>query len=369
MTGDLARRAELARREIGRSVVSVRPVDPAREGAVPFGVKDSRAVPLPMISRLQESGRYVWLTVDKMADKGRSVDTDLHNPITYRLMTGSTSGGPINILKGLTEYALGTDGGGSVLGPAAATNLASFIGAGLGCAGRAASKSVSTDGLGFTPSIGAIGKSVAGVRDFYAAACGLVLGGPLSTEAPLRIALPRYGDLRLPDGVDMREKLEAYLDRLKGKRFSWGPAVFDEIDLSGAGDRAAALARMNAAFAAGFDLILSAEGPVDVFGYDETILRSFSGPVGPLLTERGGKFLIKAANMASSSAVTVPTDEVASAVLVCGKPSLDGARAAFAVAGELESVIGSAPLFKRYFLDQEKKNESLIADEEEGRVP
>jgi hypothetical protein len=374
VTGELARRAEMARREIGRSVVSVRRTEGAREDAIPFGVKDSRSIPLPMVSRLEASGRYVWLTVDKMADKGRSVDTDLHNPITYRLMTGSTSGGPVNILKGLTEFALGTDGGGSVLGPAAATNLASFIGAGLGAAGSVASASVSTDGLGFTASVGAIGKSVAGVRDFFAAACGLDLSAPpltgsTSREEPLRIALPRRGDVSLPDGADMREKLDSYLGRLEGKRFSFGPAVFEDFDFSGAGERAAALSRMKAAFDAGFGLILSAEGPVDVFGYDETIPRSFAGPLGELLTGRGGKFLIKAANMAGSSAATVPTEELASAILVCGAPGLEGARAALAAAAELESVVGRAPLFKRYFLDQEKKNEPLIADEEEGCIP
>jgi hypothetical protein len=55
----------------------------------------------------------VFLTIDKAAHLGRAIDPDLNNPITYREMTGSTSGSPINILRGLNDFAIGTDGGGS----------------------------------------------------------------------------------------------------------------------------------------------------------------------------------------------------------------------------------------------------------------
>jgi Asp-tRNA(Asn)/Glu-tRNA(Gln) amidotransferase A subunit family amidase len=47
-------------------------------------------------------------------------------------MTGSTSGSPINILKGLNDFAIGTDGDGSVLAPAMSCQLPSVIRAGLG---------------------------------------------------------------------------------------------------------------------------------------------------------------------------------------------------------------------------------------------
>jgi hypothetical protein len=350
MTTELARRAALAQREIGRSVVAVVTRADAKGNAIPFGVKDTNAIPRELIARLEASGRFAWLTIDKMADKGRSIDTDLTNPITYRLMTGSTSGGPINILKGLTELAVGTDGGGSVLGPAAASNLTSFIGAGLDVA-AGNDRSVSTDGIAFTPSIGIIGKSVRAVADAFSVACGISL---IEAATPLRVALPRAGDVRLPDEMDMREKLDRFLSRLPPSSCS-----FKDFDLTGIGERSDGVRRLTAAFAAGFDIVLTAEGPVDVFGYDETILRSFSGPVGPLLTGKGGKFLIKAANIAHSSAATVPTDEPASALLVCGKPGISGARAALSLAAALEAVVPPAPLFKRYFLDQEKKNEFL----------
>ena len=42
-------------------------------------------------------------------------------------MTGSSSGSCINILLGINDFALGTDGGGSVLGPAMSTGLYSIM--------------------------------------------------------------------------------------------------------------------------------------------------------------------------------------------------------------------------------------------------
>jgi hypothetical protein len=61
-----------------------------------FGVKNTNGIPREVFERLRRNGNYLWLTVDKMADLGRSVDTDLVNPLTYRPMTGSTSGGAVN---------------------------------------------------------------------------------------------------------------------------------------------------------------------------------------------------------------------------------------------------------------------------------
>lgn len=364
---ELERRAELAGKELGGSVVAVRDVSRRADGALPFGVKDSDSIPPDAVRRLEASGRFAWLTVDRMADKGRSVDVGLANPITYRLMTGSTSGGPVNILKGLIELALGTDGGGSVLAPAAATNLAAFIGPGLVQAPEAPAPgaATSTDGLAYAPSLGVVAKSIAAAAEAFSIAAGVDLAGPRvggPGRVPIRVALPRRGDVRLPDGADMREKLDRWIPAARERGFE-----FSERDLSGVAERRAGIAALEAAFAEGFDAVLTAEGPVDVYGYDETILRSFAGPVPALLTSNGGKYLVKAANMALSPAAAVPTDEPACALVVCGRPGIAGARAALALASALEAAIAPAPLFKRYFLDQQKKNAPLRAERyEEG---
>ena len=354
MHKDLLRRAALAQQETGRSVVALAPAN--NPGGIPFGVKNTKTIPYSIVKKITADPRYTWLTIDKMSDKGRSVDTDLVNPITYRLMTGSTSGGPINILKGITEFCIGTDGGGSVLGPAAAVNLFSFIGPGLIPPDPDGKASVSTDNISFSPSVGIIGKSPEILRDIYS----LISELDLSPEggAPCRIALPGKGQVTLPDGIDMRQKLNPYREFLEQYNYT-----FIDTDYTGIDDRTKAISVMRGAFENGADIILSAEGPVDVVSYDETILHSFKGSVPAMLTGRGGKYFIKAANMAGSPALSFPTDEPASALIICGRPGLAGAKKVLHTASILNEYIQPAPLFKRYFLDQEKKNEGFVFDE------
>jgi Asp-tRNA(Asn)/Glu-tRNA(Gln) amidotransferase A subunit family amidase len=263
-------------------------------------------------------------------------------------MTGSTSGGPVNILLGINEFCLGTDGGGSVLGPAAAVNLTAFIGPGLLPLDQG-SRSLSTDGISVEPSLGVIGKNISLVEDVF---CALADREFKTTpkKSPV-IAIPRFGDISLPDDTDMRKKLEVYISALAG-----GGCLFNEHDFSQSGNRAAALENIKEAFAKGADMVLTAEGPVDVYGYDETILASFDGALPAYLAGRGGKYHIKAANMASSPALSIPTAEAASALILCGTPGDEGAALVFRTGRLLESIIKPAPLFKRYFLDQEKKS-------------
>ena len=334
----------MARRAMGSSVVALAPL--SKGSGIPFGIKDTAAIPPALVRKLKKDRRYTWLTIDKMADKGRSVDTALVNPITYRLMTGSTSGGPVNILLGITEFCLGTDGGGSVLGPAAAVNLTAFIGPGLVPLGRGG-RSLSTDGIAFEPSLGVIGKNVSLVEDVFSVLAGREFK-TISQKSSV-IAIPRFGDISLPDGTDMRKKLENYISALEGAGY-----LFNEHDFSQSGSRAAALENLQGAFAKGADMVLTAEGPVDVYGYDETILASFEGALSAYLTGRGGKYHIKAANMASSPAMSIPTAEAASALVLCGRAGDEGASMVFRAGRFLESMIKPAPLFKRYFLDQEK---------------
>ncbi len=42
-------------------------------------------------------------------------------------MTGSSSGTAVNVFLGINDVGIGTDGGGSVLAPAAALNLVGYI--------------------------------------------------------------------------------------------------------------------------------------------------------------------------------------------------------------------------------------------------
>ena len=108
MSLSLGDRLSVAKAALGRSVVSINPaaVEEAsckRDGYWTVGLKDTTAIPKWLIDALLSSDNHLVLTVDKMSDLGRSVDTELVNPLTYRCMTGSTSGGAINVLKGIND--------------------------------------------------------------------------------------------------------------------------------------------------------------------------------------------------------------------------------------------------------------------------
>src|SRR5699024_11893306 len=110
----------------------------------------------------------------RVSDKVRAFDPDLTNLLTYRIKTGSTSGSPINILKGINDFAIVTDGGGSVLAPAMSCKLPTIIGAGLGL--HVNNEKKSTDGRIFTVSVGVIGKSITRIIDII----GVLVDEPLA---------------------------------------------------------------------------------------------------------------------------------------------------------------------------------------------
>ncbi|WP_300963560.1 amidase family protein, partial [Faecalibaculum rodentium] len=86
-----------------------------------MGVKNVRQIPADLVKKLEGNG-FALHTLDRHSHNGRAVDYNLHNPITGRPMTGSSSGTAINVFLGINDLGIGTDGGGSVLAPAAAVN-------------------------------------------------------------------------------------------------------------------------------------------------------------------------------------------------------------------------------------------------------
>jgi len=350
-------RLELAKRELGRSVVRINPaagqeLEAKQEGTLYFGVKDTDQLPKQLFSKLRCNENYLWLTVDKMADKGRAVDTDLVNPLTYRSMTGSTSGGAINILKGINDFAVGTDGGGSVLGPAMSCQLPAMIGAGLDI--FVEHESMSTDRRMFRGSIGIVAKELKVVTKVFEDILEQNLELDHDFEEKLKIVVPRQGTVNTPDNVDMTEKLLPYIEFLKGQRCEF---VF--ADFSGISDRQTAIDVIQESFDRyQGDIILTCEGPVDVYGYGETMPEVF-GRTGKQITDRNGKFLLRAANMCGTTAVTVPTNDIASGLLVIGNHGLKNAVNVIKIAKKLESMIKLPEVWIRYYLTNQRINKGF----------
>ena len=91
-----------------------------------------------------------------------------------------------------------------------------------------------------------------------------------------------------------------------------------------------------------------------VYGYDETIQRSFKGEVEKEITSDGGKALVKAINMCKCTGITVPGEKLASGFVICGKHGKKGMFKAFDLAKEIDLLIEKNEIFQRYFIRRDK---------------
>lgn len=315
-----------------------------------FGVKDTPQIEKDIIRRLADTENFVFHTLDRMARGGRAIDSEIINPLTGRLMTGSSSGGVFNILEGINDLAIGTDGGGSVLGPALATSLFSIMGKGLGLKGKKPRES--TDNISFIPAVGFISydykiclaavKSVLGLDDL-----------PVLENTPT-IGIPRSGTLILPDGEDAVEVLKPVLETDALKGFS-----FVEVDFTGSHERKKALEIARNSFQDGIDILITAEGPVDYFGYGDSVIGQWK--IGRQSQERSGKYLIRAANMVGATAVTIPTDRLATGVVFTARPGMATGLLVLSLAGMVADRYERPSLFYDYFINQQQnRNEGFF---------
>lgn len=354
---DLNRRLKIAKSELGKSVLKINPfldkdLQYKEKLMLCFGVKNTGQIPMHIFEKLRTNKKFLWLTIDKMADKGRSIDTDLTNPLTYRLMTGSTSGGAVNILKGINDFAIGTDGGGSILGPAMSCQLPAIIGAGLGI--YVNNESLSTDKIKFIGSVGVIAKKLNVAIEVFEEIIGQSLKSDIITDKKLKVVIPKKGTVITPTQEDMYSLIQPYLDALDKDLYS-----FEEVDFTGIEQREIAIKKIQETFDRWqADIIITHEGPVDVYGYGETIPQMFNDP-GEDISKNSGKYLLKAANICKATAITVPTANLASGILVIAKHGIENAIHAINIAKKIESLIKLPEVFIRYFLTDERYDEGF----------
>lgn len=360
-----------------------------------FGVKNTVDIPLSLVDKLRKNSKYLFTTVDKMSHLGRSIDTDLINPLTYRCMTGSSSGTAVNILKGINDFGIVTDGGGSVLAPALSTNLYSFIGSGVGLV--TGKESLSTDSISFTGGIGIISKSFFILKDVVED----ILEKQIKySEDKIRVLIPKNNSITLPDGMDMRLEIDKAInyinenkyinennsnmaDKLNNKpKDKLGDSLEDKLEkkiedklfqdkiisekikskfefieysFDNIYERNTAIKEIKNIFDNDIaDIILTYEGPIDVYGYDETIQRSFKGKAEKEITSNGGKGIVKAINMCKCTGITIPGEKLASGFVICAKEGIQGLINAFTLARAIEESIEKNEIFNRYFIDREK---------------
>ena len=374
----------LAEENLYRSVISINKNLEEEEKSkdqdyLTFGVKNTSDIPLSLVNKLKSNPKYLFTTVDKMSHLGRSVDTDLHNPLTYRLMTGSSSGTCVNILKGINDFGIGTDGGGSVLAPALSTNLYSFIGSGIEL--LTDKESLSTDEITFNVGLGIISKDFKTLKKVSEDIIDknmiaenkkdketfLDINDKVNNNIELqnnnqglkdkiRVIMPKEENLILPDKIDMRFEIDKIIKDIPKEKFS-----FIEYDFKNVYERKQGIEDINNIFENNLgDLILTYEGPIDVYGYDETIQRSFKGIAEKEITSNGGKALVKAANMCKCTGITIPGEKLASGFVIIGKKGYKGYNEAFILAEEIEKLVEKNEVFQRYFIERKKFVNPLI---------
>jgi hypothetical protein len=340
-----------AKEEEGKSVVSfqksmIEEAVSALENPVEiltlFGVKDTNQISRDLVNRLRKQSGFVFHTIDAMSERGRAVDVERINPLTGRAMTGSSSGSCINILKGINDLAIGTDGGGSVLAPALSTQLFSILGKGMGLMGQ--TKKKSTDELAFVPGIGVISHDYQRCVEAMRTLCAITPEEWDVPQSEFQLAFPVAKGACLPDGRDMHAALKPYIGNLP-KNVSVQTVTVPDLQ-----DRRESIAFLNELFAQGFDAMLTLEGPIDLHGYGDSVMGVW-GKAGTNGQRYSGKYLVKTANLIDATAITIPTEELATGLVLVGKPGRKAGVRLMKVADVFVDQIDRPALYQRYFMD------------------
>lgn len=279
-----------------------------------FGIKETSILE-PMKQAFLEAG-FIFHTIDKMSANGRAIDPTLVNPITGGRMTGSSSGTAINVLIGINDIGIGSDGGGSVLAPAMALQLYSMI---HPCFPVQMVTKQSTDGLSFSPSSGII------TRDFPT----------LEHTVELFSFKPLRRKLTIAVAKDFPSHLKQQLSQYH---------TIHQIDFPNVAQKREPLIAWLKTTIKEYDCLLSLEGPIDVESYGDSVIGSFS-PISRAQQEKSGKGLLRIVNMLDLVGVSVPYGDLAKGLLIIGEKA--DTNALLGLAKSIEPQIPE--LVERYF--------------------
>lgn len=270
------------------------------QGCAYLGVKHTEIIGTDIIRKLENAGIFLH-TYDVMSHGGRAVDQALVNPLTFRAMTGSSSGTALNVFYRINDIGLGTDGGGSVLAPAASLNLFSFISPSIGLGYVRTFSRTSTDGIEFVPSLGFIARDL--------------------------------------------EMLERPLSLFFSKRDVTYIVKTPDKDVDIYGPRRQLIDYLRSAVSPGI-VLLSEEGPVDRDGIGDSVFGNWDEETDRI-RRASGKGLMRAVNMAGLAAMTVPSSRLGMTRLLVAEDNSDGWSAMLSKAKAI--AVEENALVSRYF--------------------
>lgn len=279
-----------------------------------MGVKNVAQIPLELLNHLKNHG-YEPHTVDRCSLNGRAVDVEMKNPLTGRVMTGSSSGTAVNVFLGINDLGIGTDGGGSVLAPAMSVQCFGFISPLIEQEHMRQYEKCSTDGLCFTPSLGFISRELELIRE----AAGICLD--LKEAAmPVHVICPE----ELVKDIEGFKQLE-----LSKQSEQCGQPEQSEVTETGINIQVEAkkfpvfsnkrepMINFLRQTLPGCDVLVHYERKIDVMGMGDSVFGHFDEDTQNMQL-KSGKFLIRTANMAGATALCIPDTALASGyVLLC----------------------------------------------------
>lgn len=263
-----------------------------------IGVKNKKHIPHSLLETLEKKGDYLLHTLDAYSLGGRAVDISLKNPISAKPMTGSSSGTAINVLVGINDLGIGTDGGGSVLAPAMSVNLFGFISNLIEEEHVKKIKNQSTDSISFTISLGYITRTFQEMQRAIKATFPEI---QLTSEKYKQLSIFTLDEHNISSTLGQALKNEI-VDHLPHTNI-YGPR---EPLIAFLKDRLP-----------NCDFLISEEGPVDYQGFGDTVIGHMDDRTYEQQT-LGKKGLIRVVNMSNATAIVIPKKEFATGyVLIC----------------------------------------------------
>lgn len=283
-----------------------------------LGIKNVKQVSKQFIQSLEETKKYKLHTLDKSSFGGRAIDLNLINPITGRYMTGSSSGTAINVFLGINDIGIGVDGGGSVLAPAMSLNLFGFVSPLIDSEFMSQFKKVSTDGIEFKPSIGYMTYSFEKILGIIHDTLDIPW---INSDTKVYVSNKDFNDypfdttsIEFKDNLGEREDLIQFLNETLPK----------------------------------CDTMISNEGPIDLFGFGDTVFGHFDETTKEI-QKQSLKGYLRVVNMANATAICIPKKELAQSYLIISESKLEKISKSLMIAKQL--ICEKDELIERYFRD------------------
>ena len=278
------------------------------------GIKNVATIPNTLMHKLEPYG-FSLHTIDKKSQlAGRAIDTELINPITGHIMSGSSSGTAINVFAGINDLGIGNDGGGSVLAPAICVNIIGFISK-LIEEDRLQVAKKNTDGMTSTNSIGFMSRS----RDILLKAIEISIDAKKADDYGVVYTDKKY------DGINCEviDIMECHTPRVELTNY-----LKDVLNKC--------------------DVFMIEEGPIDLYGIGDSLFGHFDDETKKI-QEAANKGYVRVCNIAGATALALPDRKLGCCKLLMCESKKEKISKLLKLMDYVEDVHDE--LIERYFLD------------------